>query len=96
MYNSVYSCSVLPVKIDRITPAYYSSIQAAYIAAADGETILVNEIEFTDDLDFNLNKSVTLKGGYDCDHTIATGRTILNHNVTISNGTIILEGFEMP
>jgi subtilisin family serine protease len=88
-------CSVLPVKIDRIIPAYYSSIQNAYIAAADGETILVQEIEFTDDLDFNLNKSVTLKGGYDCDHSTATGRTILNHNVNISNGTIILEGFEI-
>ena len=94
LLNSVYSC-LLSVKIDRVIPAYYSSLQDAYDSAGDGETILSQTVIFTEDLLIDLNKSVVLEGGYDCSYTTIIGKTTLNGNMTISDGTLTIENFEL-
>jgi len=94
LVNSVYSC-LLPVKIDRVVPVYYSSLQDAYNAAADGETILSQAIVFNQPLTIDLNKAVSMKGGYDCDFVSITGKTIQNSSITVTNGTLTLGDFEL-
>ncbi len=96
MYSYGWLCSgdisKYPVRnVD--TFVYYYKLQAAYDAAADGNTIQGRDIVFPEDLYFDLNKSVTLIGGYDCSYTVITGKTIINGNMTISNGTVTIENF---
>lgn len=94
LLNSMYSC-LPPAKIDS---AYYSSLRDAYVAAGDGGTIKSQAQIFNEDLDINdpIEKSVTIIGGYDCDYNDPpTGKTILKGNLTISNGTLIIENFEL-
>ena len=82
-----------PVRIAGTTPVYYSSLQAAYDAAVDGDTIQIQALSFTEDLNINLVKSVTLEGGYDCNYSTVIGNTTLNGNMTISDGTITTGNF---
>ncbi len=83
----------LPVRITDVPPVYYSTLQAAYNAAGEGDTIQSHDVIFTEDLNIDLNKSVTLDGGYDCDYSAITGETTLNGIMTISNGTVEIEDF---
>lgn len=62
------TCSNLPVKI-KDTTGYYSSLQDAYDAAANGDVIQVQGLDFIEDLNVHEDKSVTLQGGYDCNYT---------------------------
>lgn len=95
-YNAVYSasCSNLPVKIVS-TGTGYSTLQAAYDAAGSGDIILSQNALFTENLFIDLNKSVTFEGGYECDYSTRTGITSLNGNITLSNGTITIGGFDL-
>ncbi|MBI5056463.1 MAG: choice-of-anchor D domain-containing protein, partial [Nitrospirae bacterium] len=56
----------LPARIPGTSPVYFTTLQAAYDAAGDGDTIQVQAAAFTESFNLNLNKSVTLNGGYDC------------------------------
>jgi hypothetical protein len=46
---------------------------------------------FTENIDFNLPISVTLEGGYNCDYSGITGTTIINGNMTVSDGTVTIQ-----
>ncbi len=89
------ACPYLPVRIVRITPVYFSTLQAAYDAAGDGETIQSQAVTLIENPTFSLNKSVIIGGGYNCDYTANIGKTILNGNMNISNGTAIIENFSI-
>ncbi|UCH80895.1 MAG: hypothetical protein JSW20_14335, partial [Nitrospiraceae bacterium] len=82
-----------PVRINGPITRYYSSLQAAYDdpATTDGDIIQTRELTFTEDLMFNSDKSVTLKGGFNCDYTFITGATTLNGTMTINIGSIIID-----
>ncbi len=67
-----FSCPNLPVKIVR-TGATYTTLQAAYNAAATGDTIQSHAVLFTGNLDVNRDITVTLEGGYGCDYSGYTG-----------------------
>ncbi len=69
----------------------YISLQDAYNAAADGNTIQSHETAITENLNIDIDKSVTISGGYDCSYTGKTGVTTLNGNMTITNGTLNIE-----
>ena len=86
-------CSALPVKVVGTSTNYYSTLQSAYNAALDGDTIQSQAIEFTENLNINLNKSVILDGGYNCDYTSNTGNTELKGTMTISGGTVKVKNF---
>jgi hypothetical protein len=84
-----------PVRISLITPVYFSMLQTAYDSAGDGETVTTKAVALTENLNFNLNKSITLDGGYDCGYSIVTGKTIVNGTITISNGAVIIGNLEV-
>ena len=88
----LYPCG-LPVRVVGASTDYYSSIQAAYNAAMDGETIQVEsgvygESIYIDDLS---NKEVLLKGGYDCSFVSLTGEIGINY-IEINLGKLTISG----
>ncbi|HDL20960.1 MAG TPA: choice-of-anchor D domain-containing protein, partial [Nitrospirae bacterium] len=91
-YITVTAC-LDPVRIAGATPVYYSTLQAAYDAAVDGDVIQSRDVVFIEDLNINLNKSVTLEGGYNCDYTAVSGKTTINGIMTISDGISTVGNF---
>jgi hypothetical protein len=82
-----------PVKIDSGTIYFYSSLQDAYNAAADGDTIQTIFVTLSESLSANRNISVTLQGGYDGLYTTISGDTILQGDMNINDGTLTIENF---
>lgn len=82
-----------PVMIDGGTTYFYSSLQDAYDAAADGDTIKVIFVTINEDLFIDRNISVTLQGGYDGSYTAISGDTTLQGIMDVSEGTIAIEHF---
>jgi PKD repeat protein len=73
---------------------YYTSLQSAYEMALDDQIIKVQDGKvFTEELSMNRSVSVTLAGGYDCDHANVTGKTTFYGNVTIVSGTVTIGDF---
>jgi hypothetical protein len=85
----------LPIRIMRTPSVYFSSLQAAYDAAEDGKTIQSLAVTLTENPTLNLNKSVILDGGYNCDYSSQTGITMLKGTITISNGTAMIGNFSL-
>ncbi len=83
------------VRITGITPLYYSTLQSAYDAAVDGDTMQVQSVISEESLTANRNISLTLKGGYDCGYGTNTGYTIFVGTITIENGKITIESFQL-
>ncbi len=77
----------------RIGETYYPTIQAAYTAAPDGSTIEIELGLITEDLNFDRDISITLKGGNNCRYTAVTGFTMISGSIVISNGTVTTENF---
>jgi YD repeat-containing protein len=69
---SYNGCSNPPVQIGN---TFYTSLQSAYNAAPDGNTIKARALEFIEDLSVNRNITVTLQGGYDCSYSTYSGNT---------------------
>ncbi|NVN90873.1 MAG: HAF repeat-containing protein [Desulfuromonadales bacterium] len=81
---------VLPVHVEG--GGYYSSLQEAYTLAPATGTIMVQKGELPGNLSANLNKTVTLEGGYDSDYSSNNGQTTLIHcNLLIGTGSITVE-----
>ncbi len=76
-----------------IAGACYRTLQEAYNAAFEGDIIQSQAVTLIENPDFYLTKSVTIQGGYDCDYSTQTGKTIINGNMTVSNGTVIIGDF---
>jgi PKD repeat protein len=73
-------------------PTAYTSIQSAYNAAGGDATIESRyDGSFTEILDFDQDISVTLKSGYNCDHTSDTNTTTVTGNMTISAGIVTID-----
>ncbi len=72
---------------------WYNQIQSAYDAAGDGDIIQSQQFGFPENLTFDLNKSVSLEGGYDAIYDSSTPYfTVVQGSLTISAGTIVLGG----
>ena len=69
----------------------YSTVGAAYNAAASGNTIEVQAVETAESPVFNLPISVTIQGGYDGGFTSAGGNTGVGGQMTFRNGTVIIK-----
>jgi hypothetical protein len=85
------ACPNLPVRIVRGVPLYYMTLQDAYIAAGAGEVIQSQNIMFTEDLNIDLNKEVTITGGYSCDYANASGTTSIRGTLSIISGLVSIE-----
>ena len=82
-----------PTKIGEITPSYYLTLQEAYDAAGDGDTIQSIDGTFTEDLFVDIGKSIVLEGGYDGVYSVQSGYTTLNGSVDVTNGTLTIGNF---
>jgi hypothetical protein len=95
-----YDVNIYPggpqVRITGSPFTYYSTLLSAYNAASEWETDYVQiKGNLSGDLNFNLNKSVILDGGYECAFTNKTGMTILRGNITISDGVVTIGDFDL-
>jgi len=71
---------------------YYNSINSAYQAAsANGSQIKASRLDTTEDLLFDLGKSFSLKGGFDCTFTSNNSYTTVNGTITIRSGKVTCE-----
>ena len=78
-----------PVKI--LNGDKYLDIDDAYTDAINEDVIMVCMGTFPDSQVFNLNKKITLKGGYDYNFSSNGGVTQITPSITISNGTVTIE-----
>jgi hypothetical protein len=74
------------------TGAYYQHLRDAYLAAQNGDILLVQSGTLTEDFTANQN-SVTIDGGYNSDYGQNPGTTIIKGAATISAGTVTWENF---
>jgi lipopolysaccharide export system protein LptA len=79
-----------PYKIGGSTHGY-STIQDAYNALAEGNTLKIQALEFTGGLLLAQEKTVTLQGGFNCDFTSNLGYTTISDKMTVKHGTVIIE-----
>jgi hypothetical protein len=87
--NGTLPCADYPVRIQETT-SHYPTIQAAY-NAANGQTVQMESIEFTEDLSLNSGHIVKLQGGYyGCDYSSISGFTTVHGKVTIGSGTVTI------
>ena len=83
---------ILPVYLPRGGTPYFSTISAAYAGAATIDTMELLSLTLTEPVvTFNLQKSITIKGGFDNSFAIQTGMTTIRGNVTVSGGTLVLD-----
>jgi hypothetical protein len=75
----------------RIASNPYSSIQKAYNIAVDLDIIESQDMTFNIGLLFDLNKSVSISGGYNCDYSAIIGKTIIGGDMIISNGVVTIQ-----
>ncbi len=92
---SVGKCTDNPVRVVGSTVTYYTTLQAAYNAALDGETIQSQFGTFIENLIFNLNKTVIMEGGYDCGYTAIQGKTLIKGGMTITDGKVNAGNFKV-
>jgi len=86
-------CTNPPV---RIGSAYYTTLQAAYNAAVNGDIIKCRNVTFIENLTINRNIAVTLEGGYDCAYTTNVGDTTKIKGMittTAGGGTLTIKNF---
>lgn len=85
---SLIPCSNPPTRISG-TDSYFATLGAAYNAAPDGATILLQGQLFTENFLANRNISVTIDGGYTCEYAAtASDKAMLQGNSGISNGAV--------
>lgn len=78
------------VKIARTPAAYFSTLQAAYDAAADGETIQSQAVTFVEDLNINRAVTVRLDGGFNSDFSTVTGQSIVHGQIHTISGAMTI------
>lgn len=75
-----------------VNGVYYSTIQAAYNAAADGANIKLWATDYSETVTCSSSKTVTFNGGYDSTYATVVGPIILNGSLIIKNGKVIANG----
>jgi uncharacterized delta-60 repeat protein len=69
----------------------FGSLQAAYNAAANGSTILLQAGTLAENVVLWNSLAITLKGGYDAAYSSNSGVTELSGSLTITNGLVYVE-----
>ena len=92
--NGTDTCPVAkPVKIIG-TSTFFDSLQSAFAntSLANGNVVGSQDADFTGAVNFNqVNKSITLRGGYNCGYSTATSNARIHGALTISKGTVTVE-----
>jgi hypothetical protein len=93
--NKTLSAAFTPNLQARVNSADYASLQTAYDNAAtvDGATIKAREHTFLEpNLLLNINKTVTIDGGWNSDYSLQTGITTIDGTLTVRQGTLKVRG----
>lgn len=85
----LYPCPNSPAFISG-KPFEYSSFQIVYDDAADNDIILSHASVFNEDVVIDMDKYVLVEAGYDCNYSAFVGATVINGNMTITQGTLIV------
>ncbi|MBI5656777.1 MAG: putative Ig domain-containing protein [Geobacter sp.] len=92
--SSQINVEQLPVMVRLPAISFFDTLQAAYAVQPDGDsvTIQTRDVTLNEDLVFDREVAVSLSGGYDDIFTTRTGATVLNGSLTISGGTVTVNG----
>jgi hypothetical protein len=82
------ACSNQPI---RINSTGYATIQAAYDSAGNGQTILIQAADFSENPDMDRNINIALDGGYDCAFSSNAGSSTISGSMTISKGIVTID-----
>jgi hypothetical protein len=87
-YLSSYSVNhaVYVAKISSL----YETIQSAFDAAADNDTVKVRDMTITENPDLNLPVNITLSGGWNSAFTSTTGITTLHGTLNLAQGSLLV------
>jgi predicted outer membrane repeat protein len=88
------SCANKPAHING-TGDYYDFIGQAYAAVSDGQIILIQAYQFSEDLSLGNARTFTLKGGYDCNFAASGSFSAVSGSLTISSGTVTIENLKI-
>ena len=91
----VQPCGNYPARLGRTLPVNYLSIQSAYNAAADGDAVQGQGIEYIGSLNLDRAISVSLDVGYNCEYTDNPGMTTINGTLLIGAGTVTLKNIQI-
>jgi len=84
--------AIIPsVRITGIATSYFTVIQQAYSAAASADTLDLYGIDFAEDLTFNHDIAIHLRGGFDDNFTGISGFTYIHGCLTFIAGTVSLD-----
>jgi len=87
-YISVSSCGNGTLRRSGI---YSTSLLEAYTNAANVDTIEMQAVDFTEGIVFDKIKTVTLKGGYNCDFSGTIDHTTINGVQKVKSGKLIMD-----
>jgi hypothetical protein len=89
--NIIYATTLCPGYKVKVGSLYYSTLQSAYNSASTGQTIQsVANYFFAEDFYADLNKTITLDSGYDCNFSASNGVTTLKGQLTVSSGNLVI------
>jgi hypothetical protein len=83
------------VNIGGTQPLYYATLQGAYDAAADNSVMKLWATTYSEDIDCNRPVAVTLRGGYDENYTAIVGEPLLSGTMTVTDGTVTVDGLSI-
>ncbi|MFZ2198853.1 MAG: thrombospondin type 3 repeat-containing protein, partial [Thermodesulfovibrionales bacterium] len=81
-----------PIKIID-TSTYFELLQTAlsYASLSNESVVGSHDADFTEAVNFNQAKTITLRGGYDCGYSAVTSNARIHGSLTIRAGTVRVE-----
>ncbi|WP_236015232.1 hypothetical protein [Geomonas anaerohicana] len=68
---------------------------AALLQAIDDDVVQLQGVPFAGDLTFDRDIRVRLQGGYDCAYNATAGGAVLTGKLTVTKGTLRLDGVRL-
>lgn len=85
-----------PVRIfDPVTPRYFTTLQAAYNAASDGDLLQLRDGVLVGDFTASSAIAVTIRGGYDATYSQNSLETELQGAVLLQQGTVKMNSLKL-
>ncbi|MDK9716641.1 MAG: hypothetical protein OEL57_01890, partial [Trichlorobacter sp.] len=81
-----------PLHYVKVTDLFYGGIGKAYLAVAEGQVLKVLAREFVENLDFGRDVTIVLQGGYDINFINPEGYSSIAGTVTVSKGSLVVDG----
>ncbi len=73
----------------------YNSLSEAYSASLSGDNLQIKAVTLNENIDFNRDVLINLRGGFNPDFTAQEGHTVINGSITVSSGSIVIENISV-